>query len=219
MRYFMPPALPESIPDTHTDSSCLSAILSGSQNLLRNTLLLLAAALSPEILHAQNKLSLDTARSEVHFTLTDTLHVVRGTFHIQQGDITFDPATGHATGSILVDALSGQSGNSIRDHRMAKDELKVPDYKTIAFAPTRFTGTFNPTGDSTLQVHGIFTLIGTPHEIDVPMQVQVNGEQIHAVGSFVVPYVQWGLKDPSTFMIKVEKEVHVDLDLTGTLRH
>jgi hypothetical protein len=51
------------------------------------------------------------------------------------------------------------------------------------------------------------------------MQVQVNGDQIHAVGSFVVPYVQWGLKDPSTFVIKVNKEVQVELDLTGTLRH
>ena len=102
---------------------------------------------------------------------------------------------------------------------MTNDELKAPDYKTVAFAPTRFSGTFNPTGDSTLQVHGLFTLTGTPHEIDVPMQVQVNGEQIHAVGSFVIPYVQWGLKDPSTFMIHVNKEVHVDLDLSGTLRH
>jgi polyisoprenoid-binding protein YceI len=192
-----------------------------SQNLLRHALLLLAAA--PAILHAQakpqNNLSLDTTRSEVHFTLSDTLHTVKGTFHIQQGDITFDPATGHATGSILVDALSGKTGNPVRDHRMIKDELKAPDHKTVAFAPTRFTGTFNPTGDSTLQVHGLFTLLGTPHEIDVPMQVQVSGDQIHAVGSFAVPYIQWGLKDPSTFMIHVEKEVHVDLDLTGTLRH
>jgi polyisoprenoid-binding protein YceI len=200
--------------------SCLSSSLTTSRNLLRNALLLLAA---PAILQAQdktqNKLSLDTTRSEVHFTLTDSLHVVRGTFHIQQGDITFEPATGHANGSILVDALSGQSGNSIRDRRMAKDELKTPEFKTVAFTPTRFTGAFNSTGDSTLNVHGLFTLIGTPHEIDVPMQVQVNGEQIHAIGSFVVPYVQWGLKDPSTFMIKVNKEVHVDLDLSGTLRH
>jgi polyisoprenoid-binding protein YceI len=192
-----------------------------SQNLLRHALLLLAAA--PAILHAQakpqNNLSLDTTRSEVHFTLSDTLHTVKGTFHIQQGDITFDPATGHATGSILVDALSGKTGNPVRDHRMIKDELKAPDHKTVAFAPTRFTGTFNPIGDSTLQVHGLFTLLGTPHEIDVPMQVQVSGDQIHAVGSFAVPYIQWGLKDPSTFMIHVEKEVHVDLDLTGTLRH
>jgi hypothetical protein len=220
----MPPAVAESTPSLSlcslTDSSRRSARLPWARTLLRNAVLLIAA---PAILHAQdktqNKLSLDTNRSEVHFTLTDTLHVVHGTFRIQQGDITFDPATGKATGSIVVDALSGQSGNSTRDHRMAKDELKAPEFKTVAFAPTRFTGTFNPTGDSTLQVHGLFTLIGTPHEIDVPMQVQVDGEQIHAVGSFVVPYVQWGLKDPSTFMIKVNKEVHVDLDLSGTLRH
>jgi polyisoprenoid-binding protein YceI len=208
-------------------SSAHTASLASARSLLRSALLLLAAALSPAILHAQtqaqdkpqNKLSLDTTRSEVHFTLIDTLHTVKGTFRLQQGDITFDPATGHAAGSILVDALSGKSGNPVRDHRMTKDELKAPDYKTVAFAPTRFTGTFNPTGDSALQVHGLFTLIGTTHEIDVPMMVQVSGQQIHAVGSFTVPYVQWGLKDPSTFMIKVEKEVHVDLDLTGTLRH
>src|SRR5438270_1610471 len=200
------------------------AIPSASRNLLRNALLLIAA---PAILHGQDKsqpkdphkLSLDTNRSEVHFSLSDSLHSVHGTFRIQQGEVTFDPATGKANGSILVDALSGQSGNSIRDRRMVKEELKAPEFKTVAFAPTRFTGTFNPNGDSTVQVHGLFTLIGTPHEIDVPMMVQVNGQQIHAVGSFVVPYVQWGLKDPSTFMIKVNKEVHVELDLTGTLSH
>ena len=199
------------------------AIPSASRNLLRNALLLIAA---PAILHGQDKsqpkdphkLSLDTNRSEVHFSLSDSLHSVHGTFRIQQGEVTFDPATGKANGSILVDALSGQSGNSIRDRRMVKEELKAPEFKTVAFAPTRFTGTFNPNGDSTIQVHGLFTLIGTPHEIDVPMMVQVNGQQIHAVGSFVIPYVQWGLKDPSTFMIKVNKEVHVDLDLSGTLR-
>jgi polyisoprenoid-binding protein YceI len=200
-------------------SSCLAS----RKNQPQKALLLIATALFPAILHAQDqpqhKLSLDTTRSEVHFTLTDTLHTVHGTFHIQQGDVTFDPATGKTNGSIIVDALSGQTGNSVRDHRMAKDELRAPEYKTVAFTPTRFTGTFNPTGDSTLQVHGLFTLIGTPHEIDVPMQVQVNGEQIHAIGSFVVPYVLWGLKDPSTFMIKVNKEVHVDLDLSGTLSH
>jgi polyisoprenoid-binding protein YceI len=225
----MAPAVLESVPDQSSFSTLTGTVhrptsLFPSRNLLRNTVLLLAAAaVFFPTLHAQNnpqnKLSLDTTRSEVHFTLPSALHTVHGTFSIQQGDITFNPATGQANGSIAVDALSGKSGNSIRDHRMAKDELKAPDYKIIAFAPTRFTGTFNPNGDSTLQVHGLFTLLGTPHEIDVPMQIQVNGDQIHAVGSFTVPYIQWGLKDPSSLMIHVDKEVHVDLDLSGTLRH
>lgn len=184
---------------------------------LQSTILLTAAVLAPT-LHAQQKLTLDPAHSEIHFTLSDTLHTVHGTFHLQQGDISFDPATGKATGSILVDALSGQSGNSTRDHRMTDDELKASSFKTITFSPSSFTGTFNPTGDSTVQVHGTFTLLGTPHEIEVPMKLQVTADQLRATGSFAVPYVQWGLKDPSTFMIHVNKEVQIDLSLTGTLR-
>ena len=187
-----------------------------SSKLLRTALLLAAATTA---LHAQNKLSLDTTRSEVHFTLTDTLHVVHGTFHIQQGDISFDPATGKASGSIVVDALSGQSGNSTRDHRMTDDELKASTFKTISFTPTSFAGTFSPTGDSNLLVHGAFTLLGTAHQIDVPMKIQVSANQLHATGIFTIPYVQWGLKDPSTFMIHVNKEVQIDLTLTGTLHH
>jgi hypothetical protein len=101
---------------------------------------------------------------------------------------------------------------------MTNDELKAASYKSVIFAPSRFTGTFADSGDSTLQVHGVFTLLGTAHEIDVPMQVQVNGKQVHAVGKFSVPYVQWGLKDPSTLMLRVKKEVLIDLSLSGTLQ-
>ena len=171
----------------------------------------------PVLQGQQQKLLLDTEKSEVRFKLTDTLHTVNGTFHVQQGEVNFNPADGRAGGAVVVDALSGKSGNSTRDHRMMKDELKAQDYKTISFAPTKFTGTFKTDGDSNLQVHGVFTLLGTAHEIDVPMQVQVNGSQVYAVGTFAVPYVQWGLKDPSMFAIKASKEVQIDLSLMGSL--
>jgi len=180
--------------------------------------LLAAVLLAPSMLRAQQNLLIDPARSEVHFTLGDVLHTVHGTFHIQQGAIAFNRATGEASGSVVVDALSGQSGNSTRDGRMARDELKAQSYKDVTFAPTHITGEFKSSGDSTLTVHGVFTLLGVAHEIDVPMQVQVNGNQVHAVGSFVVPYVQWGLKDPSTLMLRVKKEVQIDLSLMGVLQ-
>jgi polyisoprenoid-binding protein YceI len=189
----------------------------GISTLLRAALLLLIAA-TPS-LHAQQTLTLDPAHSEVHFTLSDTIHTVHGTFHIQQGEIAFDPATGKSSGAIIVDALSGQSGNSTRDHRMTDDELKASTFKTISFAPISFTGTFNLTGDSNLIVHGLFTLLGTANQLDVPMKVHASANQLQATGTFAVPYIQWGLKDPSTFMIHVNKEVQIDLTLTGTLHH
>ncbi len=49
------------------------------------------------------------------------------------------------------------------------------------------------------------------------MQVHIDGTSVTAKGSFIVPYVKWGLKDPSIMILKVAKEVHIDLDLAGTL--
>jgi hypothetical protein len=33
----------------------------------------------------------------------------------------------------------------------------------------------------------------------------------------VVPHVKWGLKDPNIFIFQVAKEVHIDLNLLGTV--
>jgi polyisoprenoid-binding protein YceI len=180
------------------------------------SLLILALPVS---LHAQQILALDPAHSQIRFSVDTTLHTVHGTFMLKQGELTFDPATATTSGAITVDALSGHSGDSARDHRMSNEILKASTYNTIIFTPATFTGTFNPAGDSALQIHGTFTLLGKPHEIDVPMKVHVAGEQLQAIGSFAVPYVQWGLKDPSTLMLRVNKEVQIDLSLNGTLHH
>ncbi|HUY95275.1 MAG TPA: hypothetical protein VMU71_08240 [Terracidiphilus sp.] len=53
--------------------------------------------------------------------------------------------------------------------------------------------------------------------MDECVQVHIDGENLAVKGSFVVPYVKWGLKDPSVFILKVAKEVHIDLDLVGTV--
>jgi polyisoprenoid-binding protein YceI len=181
-------------------------------------LLFLSLSLAP-ILHAQQKLTLDPAHSEIHFALGGTLHTVHGAFRLKQGEIDLSPSTSKLSGNIIVDAASGQSGNSDRDRRMTDDVLKASDFKTVAFSPTQFTGAFNPSGDSTLTVHGRFTILGNTHEIGVPMKVHVAGNQFQAAGSFTVPYVQWGLKDPSNFMLHVNKEVQIDLSLAGSLQN
>ena len=171
----------------------------------------------PQIAFAQEKLALDAGKSEVHFGLKDVHGGAHGTFKLLQGEIGFDPEHGTASGLIAVDALSGNSGSTARDRKMTEEELKAQSYKTVSFAPMRFTGVFHRSGDSTLQVHGVFTLVGVSHEIDVPMRIHVEGMQVRATGTFMVPYVQWGLKDPSVFILRVAKEVQIDLNLVGAL--
>jgi hypothetical protein len=65
------------------------------------------------------------------------------------------------------------------------------------------------------EAHPTFTLHGTPHDMTVPMQVHIDGNSLTAKTHFVIPYVQWGLKDPSVFILNVAKEVEIDLTLAG----
>ncbi len=155
--------------------------------------------------------------SKVVFGLVGTGHEVHGTFHVSKGSIQFDRSAPAMSGSIVVSALSGDSGDKSRDKKMHSDVLDVEHFADVTFEPKSYQGTIAPSGDSTIQVSGSFTLHGTAHDIAVPMQVHIDGTNVTAKGSFIVPYVKWGLKDPSIMILKVAKEVHIDLDLAGTL--
>jgi polyisoprenoid-binding protein YceI len=118
---------------------------------------------------------------------------------------------------VTVDAASGQSGNQSRDKTMTTKQLKVQTYPTVTFAPAKFSGQVQDAGDSSGTVEGSFTLLGQAHPITVPMTVHVEGDHFTAAGNFVVPFVSWGVKDPSFMFMKVEKEVKIDLKLAGTV--
>jgi polyisoprenoid-binding protein YceI len=155
--------------------------------------------------------------SKVAFALAGTGHEVRGAFHVSRGSIGFNRSVPAMSGSIVVSAASGDSGDMSRDKRMHSEILDIEHYADVTFEPKSYQGTIAPSGDSTVQVSGVFTLHGTPHDLTVPMQIHIDGANVTARGSFVVPYVKWGLKDPSIMILRVAKEVHIDLDLAGTL--
>ena len=72
--------------------------------------------------HAQEAvLELDPAQTQVGFSLGDVLHNVHGMFKLRSGTIEFDPVTGHASGLMVVDATSGDSGSHSRARKMHKD--------------------------------------------------------------------------------------------------
>jgi polyisoprenoid-binding protein YceI len=150
-------------------------------------------------------------------TLNTTHEIVNGTFHIQSGSIAFDRGTPKMSGSVVVLAGSGKTGNDSRDKKMKKDILVVEQHATVSFEPKTYTGAIAPSGDSNLQVTGIFTLLGAPHEITIPMLVHLDGTGAIAKAHFVVPYVQWGLKNPSFLIWKADNDVAIDLNLVGTI--
>ena len=165
----------------------------------------------------QQTLHINPESSDVSFTLGGSDHATHGTFHVQSGMVVFDRSTPKMSGSVMVEAGSGKTGNDKRDKKMWNEVLDAPHFSDITFAPMSYEGTVAPAGDSTVQVTGTFTLHGTPHPLTVPMQLHIEGTKCTAKTHFVIPYVKWGLKDPSIFILKVAKEVDVDLTLSGDL--
>ena len=144
------------------------------------------------------------------------MHTVHGSFQALRGRIEYSNATGALRGEIVVDAQSGQSGDAGRDKKMHEEILESEKYPAISFRPDRVEGKVAPAGKSTVQVHGIFTLHGAEHELTVPASVNLDGGHWSATVKFSVPYVQWGVKNPSVFLLRVSKTVDVSIAAAGT---
>jgi polyisoprenoid-binding protein YceI len=163
-------------------------------------------------------LSLDQSQSKVHYTVDSTLHTVHGTFNLKSGILRIDPATGKADGEIIVYATSGDSGNSSRDGKMHKAVLESAKYSEIVFKPTLMDGKLALTGTSDVKLHGLFSLHGGDHDLVVPVHAEITGDHWNGSTKFQVPYVRWGLMDPSNFLLKVKPNVDIDLELAGSLK-
>jgi hypothetical protein len=179
--------------------------------------LAIAVLLAPAALAQHQTFAINSGASEVKIKLNTTHEVVNGTFHVLSGSINFDRTTSHISGIVIVAADSGKTGNDTRDKKMNKDILKVDQFAAVSFEPKTYTGTIAASGDSTIQVRGVFTLLGTPHDLMIPMQIHIDGSKVTARAQFIVPYVHWGLKNPSFLIWKADNDVAIDLNLVGQI--
>ena len=161
-------------------------------------------------------LQFSPATTSVNFTLGDLLHTIHGSFALKSGEVQYDEETVAVHGSLVVDATSAQTNNRFRDHRMHHDILESARYPEISFRPDRVEGKVVTPGTSTLQVHGIFSIHGADHELIMPVRVQVFADHWVADTHFTVPYVTWGIKNPSSLLLRVSESVEVDVHATGT---
>jgi YceI-like domain len=186
------------------------------------TLIVIATQLGHAQNHGQNqglKVVLDPAQTEIHWTLSGGLHTTHGTFKMKSGELFFNPATGVAEGEILVDATTGESGNATRDKRMQDEVLESNRYPAIFFHPNQIKGAFEK-GEAAQDLIGVgtFNIHGADHPLELPLKVKVVAGAVTASTQFTVPYVDWGMKNPSKFMLKVSKQVEIQITAKGTLQ-
>jgi polyisoprenoid-binding protein YceI len=160
-------------------------------------------------------LTLDPSKTLVEFRLGGALHTCHGQFKLKRGSIEADEATGKSEGEIVVDATSGQSGDFLRDDRMKDNVLEAAKWPEITFNPRRIDGRLDAQGNFHAKLMGVLTLRGTRHDVVMDTQGSLHGSDLIATGHVSIPYVAWGLKDPSMLFLTVAKEVEISIATAG----
>ncbi len=190
--------------------------MSSRSRALALVLLLLGFAHRPAAAESlAGTLELDPTKTLIEFRLPGALHTTHGQFTLVQGTISADLASGEASGSIVVDARSGYSGIGARDDRMKSSVLEVQRYPTITFEPRNASGQMAKDGQFQAKLQGVLTLHGAGHEIVMDVQGRIVGDSLTAKSHFSVPYVEWGLEDPSVLFLTVAKKVDIDISTSG----
>ncbi|MCP3962638.1 MAG: YceI family protein [bacterium] len=176
-----------------------------------------ALALSLPAFGTERALDLEPESTQVTFTLEAIGHDVAGTLYLHDGRVRFDPQTGAASGEVSIDARRAETGHKKRDKKMHEKVLESEHNPLIVFTPERLEGEIVAEGTSEVELHGTVTLLGAEHPLTLPTTVEMAGDSVTARTTFTVPYVEWGLHDPSIVFLRVAKEVEVTISAAGTL--
>jgi polyisoprenoid-binding protein YceI len=130
---------------------------------------------------------------------------------VPAGKIQLDVPTGKASGEIVLDLTTASTGNSRRDRKMQEKILETTRYPQAVLHLERVDGELHREGRSELQLHGTLDFHGASHPVALPAIANAKGDRVTATGMLIIPYVQWGLKDPSFFILRVEKEVRIQV--------
>ena len=179
--------------------------------------LLSALALASPVQAAERVVKLDPKTSEVSFTLDATMHVVHGTLRLTSGEVRFDSDTGAASGQVTVDARSAETDNARRDKKMHETILESERYPELVFHLLRIEGRVETTGRSEVKLVGTMSLHGGDHPMTLPASVTADGGILTADLRFDVPYVEWGMEDPSFLVLRVAKTVAVTVHAVGRI--
>jgi polyisoprenoid-binding protein YceI len=171
-----------------------------------------------ELRAAPRSFVLDPARTILVARFGATLQRVRANLGSAAGTIRFDDRGGPARGDIVLDLTQAETGVGRRDRKMHEKILETPKYPRAVLHLERLDlpEGLRP-GTNHLQLHGPLEFHGETRPIAIPLVAEVAGDNVTANGSIVVPYVEWGLTDPSWLLLRVAKSVTVEIQAAGRL--
>jgi hypothetical protein len=101
---------------------------------------------------------------------------------------------------------------------MHQEILESPKYAEIVFTPAQVRGSFDPQKASQVDVRGVMRIHGQDHDLTMTLAVQSGaGSELHCDTHFTIPYVKWGMKDASTFLLHANDTVELEIHATAQI--
>lgn len=156
---------------------------------------------------------IDPASGEAGFDLKATMHTVHGTTGGVGGDVRVEPDAAGAlklSGRIEIDAASLDTQNDKRDATLHGKSLLVASFPKIVFEPEHFvpSGPAGADGAISGALSGRLTIRGVTREQEMTTTLTPRGNRIAASGTFDVAWPEFGVPDPSFFVVRVERVAH-----------
>jgi polyisoprenoid-binding protein YceI len=119
---------------------------------------------------------------------------------------------------VVIDLRRATTGVERRDKKMHEKILETARFPNAVFHVERVNvpRTLRQ-GTNDLQLHGTLDFHGGRHPVSLSAQATLEGNQVRASGWLEIPYVDWGIPDPSFFVLRVAKVVTVEITAVGRL--
>ncbi len=166
---------------------------------------------------AEQQLLLEPATTHVKFTLGATLHTAEGSIRLDHAQVRFDPDSGAASGEIVLDARSAETGSAKRDANMHRDVLESDRYPYVKFRPETLEVVRRDDRSAEIRLVGSLELHGKTRPFTIPAKLARTADGVSIASSFRLAYVDWNVHDPSNFVLRVDRFVDVTVEAQGRL--
>jgi len=165
------------------------------------------------------RLELAIEQTRIVFHLDSTLHRIEGSARLASGELEFSPEGGLVQGRIVIDARSLETGNGLRDRAMHAKVLESERFPHVELLPTTLEVASSHDGAQAVVLGGEIHIHGAKHALEIRAQVVMRGDEAHIRASFQIPHVAWGMRDMSNLLLRVDKQVTVEIDAVGRIVH
>ena len=160
---------------------------------------------------------LDAQNTTVTFSFAALAHTVHGVVPIVPSKIKIDNRQQRVHGLVYIDTTKISTHNKDRDKKMHREVLESARFPDIYFKPILYRGDLQLGKAGQIELVGELYIHGDSHTIEVPCSVDWQEGQLHLSANYTLPYVAWGMKDPSKFIFRVGKEAYLKMKIDAPL--